>query len=69
LVVNGLIHHIKHLPDLLERELGMEDVRHAIDEDALRFTPPEWLHQPLRPEPGSEGVLTVGRRVFHGGLA
>src|SRR6266487_3274376 len=49
--------------------MGVEHVRHAVDKDTSRLAPPEWLLEPRLPEPWSEGVLSIRRRVLHRGSA
>src|SRR6266702_3531 len=46
--------------------MGVEHVRHAVDEDPSRLAPAKWLIEPRFPEPGSKGVRSIRRRVFDG---
>jgi hypothetical protein len=63
------VHHGEYTLDLFQRELAMKDVRHAVDEHSLWFTPAEWLHQSIIPEARREWVGSVVGCVLHRRLA
>src|SRR5687768_6814390 len=64
LVLRARIHHVENFLYLVERELSVKYVRHAVDENALWFPPCERLHQAVIPKPRSERVGAVLLGVF-----
>src|SRR5688500_859228 len=43
-------HHLEHSPDHLKREVCVEDVGHAVHEDASWRSQSEWAFEPFLPE-------------------
>src|SRR6266516_4861262 len=49
--------------------MGVEDIRHAVNEDPSRFAPVKWLLEPRLPESRGERVGSIRRRVLDGNPA
>jgi len=45
--------------DHLDREVGMKDIRHAVDEDSQWSLPAKWILQAVLPETWCKGILAV----------
>src|SRR6266496_2103711 len=58
------IHHVKDALYKVEREMGVEYVRHAVHENPSRLPPAERLLDARLPKPWCEGVRSVSRSVF-----
>src|SRR5690606_22777517 len=59
LVLRRPVHHLEHTCDHVVREVGVEHVRHAVDEYTARGAPRERLLEPFRPEPGCERICSI----------
>ncbi len=60
LVLGGQIHHLEHLPDLLDGEMCVKYIGHRVDKHSPRCPPTERLLHSFGPEPRGERVGTVG---------
>jgi hypothetical protein len=53
------IHDIENAANHIDREMGVEHVRHAVDEDPAWLLPPERLFQSLLPNPWGERISAI----------